>query len=75
MVPVVRYLNNRERLMLPEAFKSEVTAVGTCQRTQVALSDLDQRMNQCNRWTVTLNRSKFYSEPLSSCPLCCCRFH
>jgi len=37
MVPVVRFLNNRERLMLPEAFKSEVAAVGTCQRTQVIL--------------------------------------
>ncbi|CAL8463664.1 g3198 [Coccomyxa elongata] len=36
-VPVVRFLNRRERLMLPEVFKSEVATTGVCQRIQVPL--------------------------------------
>lgn len=41
-LPVVKFLNGREEVIVPEAFSSEVHMQGTCKRTQVLSQSIRQ---------------------------------
>ena len=39
VLPVVKFVNGREEVLLPEVFTADVAAVGVCKRLQVSLAD------------------------------------
>ena len=51
-LPVVKFVNGREEVLLPEVFTAEVAAVGVCKRLQVSLLTLQSGFCSCLKFLL-----------------------